>query len=156
MACTVALLALVATNTTSRVVAGVPPGPEAVILAGPAVVDEIVTPGVSPAAFVVAGLPTTVPRLAENVTAVFACATPAIFQFADTVGVLHGSAGLKRGISNPVIRTQGGFGLETARVKLALLMVRVWVALAPAALAVITSFPANAAAAEDAVMSAVI
>src|SRR5450759_3808625 len=63
MACTVALLALVATNTTLREAAGVPPGPDAVMIAGPAVVDEIVTPGVSHVAFVVDGLPATVPRL---------------------------------------------------------------------------------------------
>ena len=114
MACAVAVLALVATNTTSRVVAGVPPGPEAVIMAGPAVADETVTPGVSPAAFVVAGLPVTAPRLAENVTALFACATPAIFQLTET--------GLNsfRGMS---MVAAGATSVGAVNAKLALLMV---------------------------------
>ena len=40
------LLAVVATKVTLKVAAGVPPGPEAVMVAMPEEVDEIVTPGV--------------------------------------------------------------------------------------------------------------
>src|SRR5450756_669501 len=90
MACTVALLAVVATNTTLRVAAGVTPGPEAVMIAGPAEIDEIVTPGVSPAAFVFA-LAVIVPRLAEKLTAKPTTATPAFFQLIETaVAVFRG------------------------------------------------------------------
>ena len=79
MACTAALLAVVATNTTSSVAAGVPRGPDALMMAGPAVADDIVMPGVSPDAFVFAGLPVMVPRLAAKLTADPATATPATF-----------------------------------------------------------------------------
>ena len=51
-----------------RVAAGVPPGPEALMVALPAEVDEIDVPGVSPAPSVVDGLPAIVPRLVANVT----------------------------------------------------------------------------------------
>jgi hypothetical protein len=71
-ACTVTVDAVVATNITLIVAAGTPPGPDAVMIAGPApvaVVDWTVTPVVFPAAFVTAGLPVTVPRLVVNVTA---------------------------------------------------------------------------------------
>ena len=133
IACTVALLALVATNTTSSVTAGVPPGPEAVMMEGPAVVDDTVTPGVSPAAFVVDGLPATVPRLAEKVTALFDCATPASFQLiATALAVFSGMS----------MVVAGATSTGAVKAKLALLMVSAWTALAPAAVAVIRSLPA--------------
>ena len=62
------LLAVVATKVMLRVAAGVPPGPEALMVALPAEVDEIDVPGVSPAPSVVDGLPAIVPRLVANVT----------------------------------------------------------------------------------------
>ena len=62
------LLAVVATKVTFRLAAGVPPGPEAVIVAAPAEVDEIDAPGVSPVPFVVEGLPVIVPRLVAKLT----------------------------------------------------------------------------------------
>src|SRR5450759_1927451 len=63
--------ALVATNTTLRVAAGEPLGPDALMMAGPADADEIVTlatPGALPEVPVVAGLPMITPRVAEKFT----------------------------------------------------------------------------------------
>jgi len=60
------LLAVVATKVTSRVAAGVPPEAEALMVAMPAEVDEIVTPGVLPAPSVIEGLPAMLPRLVQT------------------------------------------------------------------------------------------
>ena len=61
------LLAAVVTNTTFRVAAGVPPGPEAVMIVGPEDKGEEMETLAEPAASVVAGLPLTVPRLLAKV-----------------------------------------------------------------------------------------
>jgi len=110
------------------VAAGVLFGPEAVIVAGPAVVDEIDTPGVSPAPFVVAGLPANAPRLAAKVTIPPATGIPPLVQLTETaVGVFKGMS-------------VDGAGVVNAKPAL-LLMVSAWVLVVPAAVAVITSLP---------------
>ena len=78
-ACTVRLVAVVAMNTTFRVAAGTPPGPVAVMMAGPAEVGEIAAVAV-PKALVATGLPATVPRVDEKVTSDPTTGTPAFVQ----------------------------------------------------------------------------
>jgi hypothetical protein len=134
----VTVLALVATKTTLRVAAGVPLGPDALMIAGPADADEIVTlatPGALPEAPVIAGLPEIVPRVAEKLTWP-ATGAPLLVQVADT-GVLVFS-----GICTVVAGATAAGALNT---RLALLMVSACVLLAPAPLAVMTSFPARVA-----------
>ena len=133
LACSAALLAVVATNMTSRVAAGAgEPLPVAVIMAGPAVADVMVTPSVSPAAFAFTGLPAMVPRLAAKLTAEPDAGTPAFFQLIETAVAVF------RGMSMVVA---GATSVGVVNAKLALLTVIVCVALVPAAVAVSTSFP---------------
>jgi hypothetical protein len=125
-ACTATLLAVVATKTTFRVAAGILFGPEAVIVAGPAEVDEIDTPGVSPVPLVVEGLPVTVPRLAAKVTLPPTTGSPLLVQRTETaVGVFKGMS-------------VDGAGVVNAKPAV-LLMVKACVLVVPAAVAVITS-----------------
>jgi hypothetical protein len=121
------LLAVVATKVTFTVAAGVPPGPEALMVAVPAELDEINTVGVSPAASVVEGLPVIVPRLVENVTGRPTTGAPALVQWTESeVGVFKGMS-------------TDGVGVVNA--KPALLTVSACVLLVPAAVAVMTSLP---------------
>src|SRR5258706_15195936 len=120
------LLAVVATKVTLRVAAGVPPGAEALMMALPAEVDEIDTPGVSPAT-VIEGLPVIVPRLVAKVTASPTTGTPALVQWTEI------AVGVFRGISTD--------GAGAVNAKPAPLMVSACVLLAPAAVAVIVSLP---------------
>lgn len=127
-ACTDMLLAVVATKFTVSAAEGVPPGPEAVMVAVPAEAEDTVTAGVSPVALVVEGLPAMAPRLVAKVTAEPTTAAPAFFQLTETaVGVLSGMSVLAVG---------------AVKAKLALLMVSACVVVAPAAVAVMVSLPA--------------
>jgi hypothetical protein len=117
------------------------PGPDALMMAGPAVVDEMLTlalPGATRVELLAVTVPPAmVPRLAEKDT-VWPTGDGISVQLAVTVGVLHAPV---RGISggDAAIPTQPGFEIPSA--KLALLMVSACVALPPAAVAVIRSLP---------------
>ena len=97
-----------------KVAAGVLPGPAAVIMAGPAEVEEMDMLAVP--ATVVAGLPVIVPRLEEKLTAEGGTATPLLVQLTETVFAVF------RGISTVVA---GATGSGEVKAKLALLMVSV-------------------------------
>ena len=107
------LLAVVATNITFRLAEGMPPGPEAVMMAGPAEAAEIDTPAV-PRAFVSAGLPTIVPRVEAKLTSDPTTGAPAFVQLTER-GVGKGGIVVDKGIS---VAAAG-----VVNVKLALLMV---------------------------------
>lgn len=130
LACAVMLLAEVATKFTFMLAEGVPPGPVAVMMEGPEA-PELMFADAVPAATVLTGLPVTVPRLAVKVTADPDTGTPA-FVHRIEIGVVVLT--LIWGVAPPAA--------GAVKLKLALLMVRFWVCDAPAAVAVMTSFPA--------------
>ncbi|MBE0615049.1 MAG: hypothetical protein IH604_15360 [Burkholderiales bacterium] len=131
-ACNVALVAVVATKVTLRVAAGLLPlRPEAVMMAGPAVVEERIVMLASPDALVFTGLAETAPRLLAKLTAEPATATPLVFQLTVT------GCDVPKGMSVP--------SAGVVKVKLSGLMVSACVVVIPAPVAVISSSPATMA-----------